>query len=464
MRPPITEVLRSSAFRIAGLYSILFVVSLVSLLSIIYLKSIGEFRDDLRKKIEAEIAILLAVHREEGNDGLVRAIGRRAPSEYFYALQNGAGVRLAGDLGTVRVALGWYEIEAFEDLGDRQAGETTTVQMLGTPLGAGTILAVGASSEGIDDLREIILDTSIWVVGLTAALALIGGLMIYRTSMHRVDLIARSSGDIMTGDLTHRLPLNGSGDELDRLSDSINRMLARIEQLLAGMKQVTSDIAHDLRTPLGRLRQQLELALDSGIDGAECRVVFEQAIMETDGILETFDALLRIGRIEAGATARPLAEVDLSQIVARLSESYRPVIEDNAQMLTSSIEQGISVNGDRELLTQMLVNLIDNAVRHCDAGTQISLSLKQDSDAVRLTVADNGGGVPAEELPKILRPFYRLERSRSSNGSGLGLALVNAIARLHDIRVELGDNGPGLRVSLAFPERPHAAHHSNARH
>jgi signal transduction histidine kinase len=464
MRPPLTEVLRSSAFRIAGLYSILFVASLVALLSMIYWKSTSEFMDDLRKKIKGETAILLTVHRDEGLDGLVRAIKRRAPSDYFYALQDGAGTRLAGDLGTVRMAPGWYQIEAFEDLGDQQVGETTTVQMLGTRLGDGGILAVGASSEGIDDLREIILYASSWVVGLTAVLALLGGLIIYRTSMRRVDLITRSSRDIMTGDLTHRLPLNGSGDELDRLSDSINRMLARIEQLLAGMKQVTSDIAHDLRTPLGRLRQKLELARESGLSEAECRAVFEHAITETDGILETFDALLRIGKIEAGATARPLGEVDLSEMVGRLSESYRPVIEDNAQVLASSIEPGISVTGDRELLTQMLVNLIENAVRHCHSGTQISLGLSHDADAVRLTVADNGCGVPAEELPNILRPFYRLEQSRSSNGSGLGLALVNAIARLHDIRIELGDNGPGLKASLAFPARPPAAPHAKSRH
>ena len=255
--------LRSNAFRIAGLYSILFAAALVALLAIIYLKSTKEFREDLRNKIKAETAILLAVYRNDGIEGLTRAIERRAPSDYFYRLESSAGLRLAGDLETAQRTLGWYEIEAYEDLDDRQAGETTTVDMLGTALSDGTILAVGASSEGIDDLREIILYTSSWVVGLTAVLALTGGLVIYRTSMRRVDMIARASQDIMTGDLTHRLPLNGSGDELDRLSVSINQMLERIERLMAGIKQVTSDIAHDLRTPLGRLRQKLELARES---------------------------------------------------------------------------------------------------------------------------------------------------------------------------------------------------------
>jgi signal transduction histidine kinase len=260
----------------------------------------------------------------------------------------------------------------------------------------------------------------------------------------------------MSGDLTHRLPLNGSGDELDRLSDNINQMIARIEQLMAGMKQVTSDIAHDLRTPLGRLRQKLELARDSECTGIECKAVFELTIAETDGILETFDALLRIGKIDAGAAVRRFAEVDLSEMTARLGESYRPVIEDNTQFLKTSIETGVRVTGDRELLMQMLVNLMENAIRHCNSGTLISLSLSQGDKAALLTIADNGCGVPAEELPKILRPFYRLEQSRSSVGSGLGLALVDAIARLHGVRLDLSDNGPGLKISLAFSNKPNA--------
>ena len=179
--------------------------------------------------------------------------------------------------------------------------------------------------------------------------------------------------------------------------------------------------------------------------------MFEQAIAETDSILETFDALLRISKIEAGAATRRFAEVDLSEMVTRLSESYRPVIEDNAQSLTTSIETGIRVTGDHNLLTQMLVNLVENAVRHCGPGTRISLSLCCNGEAVWLTVADDGEGVPLEELPKIVRPFYRLERSRSSNGSGLGLALVNAVARLHGIGLELRDNAPGLKATLTFP-------------
>lgn len=456
MRPSFADMFRSSAFRTAGLYSVLFVVSLVALLSIVYLKSTSEFRSDLREKIEAETSTLLAIHHKQGVDALIQAIGQRGHSYYYYAVENRAGKRLVDHLGAARLAVGWYGVDIFEDQEDRLAGELTTLEVLGTPLDDGAILAVGAINEGADDLREFILYSSSLVIGFTAVLALVGGLITYRTSMRRIDMIASFSQGIMSGDLTHRLPLNGSGDELDRLSDNINQMIARIEQLMAGMKQVTSDIAHDLRTPLGRLRQKLELARDSECKGIECKAVFELTISEMDGILETFDALLRIGKIDAGAAVRRFAEVDLSEMTARLGESYRPVIEDNMQFLKTSIETGVRVTGDRELLMQMLVNLMENAIRHCRSGTLISLSLSQGDKAALLTIADNGCGVPAEELPKILRPFYRLEQSRSSVGSGLGLALVDAIARLHGIRLDLSDNRPGLKISLAFSNQPNA--------
>lgn len=449
MRLPWTEAFRSTAFRIAGLYSVLFVASLIGLLSVIYWKSTTEFEGDLREKIGAETAALLAIHQREGLDALVRVIAQRDRHDYFYGLQRSTGERLVNDLGAAPLTQGWYQLEVAQKPDDEKA-DTITVKVLGTPLADAAILAVGASDEGVEDLQEIILYTSSWVVGLTAILALTGGLMIYRSSMRRVDTIARSSRDMMVGDLTLRLPLKGTGDEFDRLSGSINQMLGRIEELMATMKQVTSDIAHDLRTPLGRLRQKLELAREGEATIEGCQVAFEQAISETDGILQTFDALLRIGKIDAGGAALRFADVDMSDLVARVSESYRAVIEDNSQTITTEIESAINVSGDRELLTQMLVNLIENAIRH-SSGAQVTLRLFRSADTACLTVADNGAGVPPEEMSKILRPFYRLEQSRSSDGSGLGLALVDAIARLHKVRLQLSDNCPGLKVLLVFP-------------
>lgn len=416
------QLLRSSAFRIAGIYSLLFVLSLIVLLTVIFRNATKEFKEELREKIEAETKALLAAHPGQSADGLARELAQRARHDLFYGLENAARQRVAGNLDAAQLRAGWYETEIFANPGDRRAGETATAIVLGTPLAEGGLLAIGASDDGANDLREIILVTSSWVLGLTALLALAGGLIIYRSSMRRVDVIARSSRDIMTGDLTHRLPLQGSGDEVDLLSESINQMLERIEQLMGTMKQVTSDIAHDLRTPLGRLRQTLEVAMETEktLDG--CRSVFSRAITETDCILGTFDALLRIGKIESGDPAKRFGNVDMSDLVAQLSEGYRPVVEDNGQTIETAIEPGIHTIGDRELLTQMLVNLVENAIRHCPAGTRISLNLTSTASAIRLTVRDNGTGVAPEELTRILRPFYRLEQSRSSDGSGLGLA------------------------------------------
>jgi signal transduction histidine kinase len=451
MRPQLKELFRSSAFRIAGIYSTLFVLSLIVLLAVIYRNATTEFRADLREKIKAETNVLLALPGGQSADALVRDLADRRRTDLFYGIENAARQRLAGNLEDAQILAGWSETDIFETPEDRRTGETVSVIVLGTPLADGGLLAIGASDDGADDLAHIILVTSSWVLGLTALLALAGGLIIYRTSMRRVDVIARSSRDIMTGDLAHRLPLQGSGDEVDLLSESINQMLERIEQLMGSMKQVTSDIAHDLRTPLGRLRQNLEIARESEVTIDGCRAAFCRAIEETDGILGTFDALLRIGTIESGGPAKRFTQVDLSDLVAQLSEGYRPVAEDNGQTIETAIEPGIHINGDRELLTQMMVNLVENGIRHCPAGTLISISLTGRSSAIHLIVDDNGTGVAPEELAKILRPFYRLEQSRSSNGSGLGLALVSAIARLHGINLELADNQPGLRVSLGFP-------------
>jgi signal transduction histidine kinase len=444
------SLLRSSAFRIAAIYSLLFVLSLIVLLALIYLKTSNEIKAELREKIEVETKLLLAIYSSQGAESLAREVTERSRNDLFYGIENAAHQRVGGNLEDGQLRAGWYETEVFETPEDRRIGEKTTAIVLGTPLAGDGLLAIGASDDGADDLREIILTNAIWVVSLTALLALAGGLVIHRTSMRRVDIIARSSRDIMGGDLAHRLPVQGSGDEVDLLSESINQMLERIEQLMGSMKQVTSDIAHDLRTPLGRLRQNLEIARETEdtVDG--CRLAFGRAITETDSILGTFDALLRIGKIESGGPAKRFTDVDLSDLVAQVSEGYRPVAEDSGQAIETSIEPGIHTVGDRELLMQMLVNLVENAIRHCQAGTRISLSLTGTPSAIRLSVGDNGPGVAPEELTKILRPFYRLEQSRSSDGSGLGLALVSAIARLHGIALELADNRPGLKVLLGF--------------
>ncbi|MBL0901182.1 MAG: hypothetical protein IBJ17_21125, partial [Reyranella sp.] len=226
-------------------------------------------------------------------------------------------------------------------------------------------------------------------------------------------------------------------------------MLARIQQLMDGLRQVSSDIAHDLRTPLGRLRQQLEEARERATTTADYRVATEAAIEEADALLETFAALLRIAQVEAGAQRSAFAAFDLSGLVKSLGETYEPVAEDSGHRLDVAADDGISFTGDRQLVAQLLTNLLENALRHTPVGTKISLRLQKQDGGFRLAVADDGPGIPATEHDKVFDRFYRLDRSRSTAGSGLGLAMVRAIAGLHGLSIRLEDANPGLRVILS---------------
>jgi signal transduction histidine kinase len=236
---------------------------------------------------------------------------------------------------------------------------------------------------------------------------------------------------------------------MDHLAINLNAMLDRIQGLMESLKQVSADIAHDLRTPLSRLRHRLEAAREKA--GSDGNPVIEQSIADLDAILETFSALLRIAQIESGAQRAAFSDVSLGQIVSTVSEAYAPVAEDRSQRLEAIVEQTPSIHGDRDLLTQMVANLIENPIRHCPPGVGITVELRQEAGAPTLCVADRGPGIAAAEREKVFRRFYRLEASRTTPGSGLGLALVKAVADLHGATVELSDNQPGLRVIVRFP-------------
>jgi signal transduction histidine kinase len=278
--------------------------------------------------------------------------------------------------------------------------------------------------------------------------------MLSVATLHRVDAITRTANAIIEGDLSSRVPLRGTGDDLDRLAETLNRMLDRISGLLENLRQVSNDIAHDLRTPLTRLRNRLSSA-STLEDPAERGRAVESAIVETDGILDTFTALLRIAQLESGTRKAGFRPVDLSLLMARLAEDYRPAAEDEGKSLAAAIQPGISTIGDKELLTHMVANLIDNAIQHTAAGTKILVTLASVESAPVVEVADDGVGVPEDEREKVFRRFYRLDRSRTTDGSGLGLAFVAAVAELHRVEIKMLDNSPGLRVRLQFP-RPSA--------
>jgi signal transduction histidine kinase len=266
-----------------------------------------------------------------------------------------------------------------------------------------------------------------------------------------VEALGRTTQAIVAGDLSRRLPLRGTDDEIDRLSVNVNAMLDRIEDLMRSVRQVSNDIAHDLRTPLTRLRQRLEHARRGAASPQELRAALEGAIVQLESILETFGALLRIAQIEAGGRSAARATIDLSAMLTSVVEDFAPAAADRGQLLQAEVAPGLRLLGDREQLTQMMVNLLDNAIRHSGAGARITVSAGVSAASLEIVVADTGPGIPASEHENVLRPFYRLEASRTTEGSGLGLSLVAVIAKQHGATLALADNGPGLRVTIRFP-------------
>jgi signal transduction histidine kinase len=283
-------------------------------------------------------------------------------------------------------------------------------------------------------------------------LGISGGTLLSRAFLGRVDAISRTAEAIIGGDLGHRVPTRGTGDDLDRLADTLNRMLDRIQALMESLRQVSSDVAHDLRTPLSRLYQRLEDARTHARSAAEYESAIDAAIGEAQGLLETFSALLRIAQVEGASARAGFCDVDLTAVTEAVCDAYRPDAEEGGHDITATIAQGVTVSGDKELLTQALSNVLENALRHTPPGTHISIRLIGGAPAgAHLTVEDDGPGVAAADLPRLADRFYRGEQSRTTSGNGLGLSLVAAVAELHGAKLSLDALQPGLRVSLSFP-------------
>lgn len=441
---------RTSSFRLTVLYAGMFAASVVVLFGIV-LFSATKF---IARQIDATVASeLTEIQADAAGDGpaalraVIDGLTTRSPG-IFYLLQDQHGAVLAGNMEAIRPEPGLRRLRRdHQAASKRPAGG---IRGQGVILADGSYLFVGLSDFQLAEMQEAISRAFVLGLAVTVLLAIGGGLVTSLALLRRVETISGISRDIMRGDLGRRLPLRGSGDEFDHLSTSLNAMLDRIQALMAGLQQVSSDIAHDLRTPLSRLRQRLELARqrEATVDGLQAAV--DGAIDQTDAILDTFAALLRIAQIEAGTRKAGFAAVDLSNMLYELADAYQVAAEDKGQMLKAEITPGLRVWGDRDLLLQLYANLIDNAVRHSPASTEIVVQAASDSGIVRTVIADHGSGIPAQYRSKVLQRFYRLEASRTTPGNGLGLSLANAIAGLHEARFMLEDNQPGLRCVTLF--------------
>jgi signal transduction histidine kinase len=450
------------SFRITLLYIAFFAVAVGLLFGVIYWATSSFMRSQLESAIGTELSSLAHVFAATGSDSAAALIARRIDESdhrmSFYLLQDPAGRRASGNLPPMHPVAGWHELpippgweEDDEEEEDEEGQSTDTLIARGQVLPDGWFLLVGQDTDRYTDFEEFILTAAGSSLAVAFGLALIGGWIMNVGMLRRIAAIDAAGRDIMRGNLSHRIPLRGTGDEFDRLSANLNDMLGRIQMLMEGLRQVSNDIAHDLRTPLTRLRQGLEAARAKAGTAADYRLAVDKAIAETDEILDIFGALLRIAQIEAGTRRASFADVDLSGILQTIAETYAAVAEDHRQHLTSRVSNGISVRGDRQLLTQMFANIVENALRHTPAGTRIDVELKEAPAGPVCTIRDDGPGIPEPERQKVFRRFYRLSSSRATPGSGLGLSLVAAVAELHRIVVETGDNQPGLRVTLLFP-------------
>lgn len=449
--------LRSTSFRLLVWYAAVFGASVAVLLFIVYWIALAAIDEQLSDSVERESQVLVELYRGRGLDPVARAIQLRVidlrPPRRYYLLQGDNGERIAGNLPPREPTEGEMVLPVtylFPDRNTKSDNPADSYPAIahGQRLDKGEFLLVGESRYRAVKAREAIVQAFGWGIVITVLLAGIGGAALRTGFLHRIEEINRTTRSIMDGDLSKRVPTRGGRDEMDHLAINLNAMLDRIHGLMENLKQVSDDIAHDLRTPLSRLRHRLEAAREqSESDG---NPVIEQSIAELDAILETFSALLRIAQIESGAQRATFPDVRLGDIVSTVSEAYAPVAEDRGQRLEAAVERTPPIHGDRDLLTQMVANLIENSIRHCPAGVSISVGLRQDAGSMNLYVADTGPGIPASEREKVFRRFYRLEASRTTPGSGLGLAIVKAIADLHGASVELSDNLPGLRVTVRF--------------
>ena len=457
------KLMRATAFRLTLVYLLVFIIFAVSLLGYFALNTRRLITDQITNRVNLEVNALREQYDTGGIRRLVTILDLRArrPGSSLYLLTTPSGEGLAGNVSSLEPGVldhpGWFEssyrrIESSEDSEHRAL--VRVVEMPG-----GFRLLVGRDLEERERIYAIIANAGRWSIALVVVLGLGGGFFVSRRVLKRIDAMTDKAQVIMAGDLAGRLPVAGTGDELDRLADNLNAMLERIEGLMGGLKEVSDNIAHDLKTPLTRLRNRCEQALRGARGEAEYRAVLESTIAESDDLIRTFDALLMIARAESGHARDNMVEFDAAAIARDVGELYEPLADEKGLALKVDAATEAPVRGNRELISQALANLIDNAIKYAapesdkvnGAPTEIVVKAGADADRITLTVADHGPGIAVADRGRVVERFVRLEQSRSQPGSGLGLSFAAAVARLHGGELRLEDNEPGLKSIIALP-------------
>jgi signal transduction histidine kinase len=457
---PTARILRTATFRMALAYLALFGSSVFVLLGFVYVVTTSVIEQQTTQLLDAEVTALAEQHRLHGLVGLHRAIQRRTGAKPhatgIYLLTDPLGRPLAGNIETWPAAArdenGFLHLSIAIRTGEDEVDLRTALARTFVVDG-GYRLLVGRDIEDRLRIQQLIERTMLWGIGLTLLLGLAGGLAMSRPLLRRIDAINRTTRAIIEGDLGRRIEERGSSDELDVLTRNLNAMLARIEELVGAMRQVSDNVAHDLRTPLTRLHNRIEVALMGELGEARSRELLEATLKDADQLLGTFNALLDIAKAESGVAREAFEEVDLGELARDMAELYQPLAEDKGVRFRQEGAGSVRLRAHRHLAAQAIANLLDNAVKYTPRGGLIALALDE-GPPVTVTVADTGPGIPPDQREAVLERFVRLDAHRSTPGNGLGLSLVHAVARLHDAGLELADNRPGLRVRLSFPHEP----------
>jgi signal transduction histidine kinase len=460
-QPLRAKLFRSTAFKLTLLYMGVFAIFATAALGYVAWNARRLIEDQIRQTIEAEIVGLSEQFRQGGVRRLINVIERRSsgPGASLYLVTSPFGQKLAGNVEQVPPGLldrpGESEMPFQRGAEDAPGAQPAIAIVRVYVLPSGFRVLVGRDASERDRLRLVVRRAGGWALAVVLVLGLLGGFIIARRILKRVDAMGETTASIMASDLQERLPVSGAGDELDRLAINLNTMLDRIAVLMGGLRQVSDNIAHDLKTPLTRLRNRADEALRGQASPEELRRALEGVTEEADNLIKVFNALLMIARLEAGQARESMAPFDAGKAAASVLELYEALAEEAGATLTGDIAPDLAVHGSRELVSQALANMIDNALKYGEsvggAPASVTLSARREGAEVVLTVADRGPGIAADQRARALERFGRLDASRSKPGFGLGLSLARAVASIHQGRLDLADNAPGLAVILRLP-------------
>ncbi len=439
------------SFKLSALYLLLFLCSFLSIGITVYLLTYHTLEQQLKSSIETEVIRLKTEYDSGGlaelKDEIDEVDERGVHTLFEYGVIDQNSQLIAGSLNNFQLSAGWQTVKRIA-AANNPGKELLYIQV--TALPNNFWLGVGDNGDYIQNAGNAIIRAFLWGFVLVILLGAGGGLYLSGAFLRKIDSITKSTQAIIAGDLKHRLPVSKNRDELDNLALLLNQMLDKIGSLIENIQQVSNDIAHDLRTPISHLKFRLEDAHTRNLTAEQYKERIAFATQEVDTILDTFSAMLRISQIESGSRRSGFKTVNLSDIVVSVIDALHPVAEEQGKTIHADIDQDVTLTGDKELLTQLAFNLLDNAILHTPINTQIAVSLRSTGTQTEFIVADNGPGIAEAYRLKVFQRFYRLEQSRTTPGNGLGLSIVAAIADLHGGTLVLSDNNPGLKVVLTF--------------